>query len=410
MLTDFCKPMIGGLEQHVFSLSKKLVENGHQVIIGTVKQKGMKLLETYDEIYIHRLESLFQKVPLVYLDPTKKYHPPFQDVLLARELEKLVKNFQPNLIHCHGWIAFSYLPLKSKFNTPIISTLHHYGFLCPKQDLFFENGSICKQPFTSACYQCCAKHYGVFRSTFMVNLVKMGKRHFSKIDEIIAVSNFVKNVHTRYLKLPNNRIVTIPNFYEAKNEHTLDCGDLPPDFILYVGQLAPHKGIDLLLTAYKLSEIDLPLVLLGSKHHAHSYKRFDDGAKIIVKENASRSLVLSALKNCRFVVVPSIWPEPAGTSILEAMSFSKAVLASKSGGIPEIVNQGETGHLLNPRKIREFAEHLKLLANNPHLCEKMGNKGRIRFLRYFTAERAAKDTENLYNRILEKKTINSQIR
>ena len=402
MLTDFCKPTIGGMEQHVFSLSKKLVENGHQVMIGTVKQKGMKPFETYGENRIYRLESLFQKAPFLYSDPAKKYHPPFQDVLLARELKTLVKNFQPDIIHCHGGIAFSYLPLKSKFYTPVISTLHHYGFICPKQNLFFENESICEQPFTLACYHCCAKHYGIFRSTFMVNLVKMSKKHFSKIDEFIAVSNFVKNAYTRYLRLPSNRIFIIPNFYEAENGQKLDCGDLSSDFILYVGHLAPHKGIDLLLAAYKFSGIDLPLVLLGSKHHAHDYKRFDDGEKIIVKENASRSLVLTALKRCGFVVAPSIWPEPCPTTVLEAMSFGKAVIAGKSGGIPEIVNHGETGYLLDPKNIQEFAKYLKLLVNNQHLCEKMGKRGKMRFLKYFTAEKVVKDTESLYNKVFRK--------
>jgi len=402
MLTDLCKPTIGGVEQHVFSLSKKLVENGHQVIIGTVKQKGMKHLETYDEVYIYRLDSLFQKVPFMYTEPAKKYHPPFQDVLLARELKVLVKNFQPDIIHCHGWIIFSYLPLKSKFDTPLISTLHHYGFICPKQDMFFKNKDICKHPLGLACYNCSAKTYGFFRSTFMVNLVKISKGNLSKIDNFIAVSNFVKKVHVTYLGLPDSKIFVIPNFYEPENVQGSNSENLPSDFILYVGQLSPHKGVDLLLAAYKSSGTDLPLVMLGSKHYAHDYTRFHDGERIIVKENVSRSLVLNALKRCRFVVAPSIWPEPCPTSVLEAMSFSKAVVASTSGGIPEIVNSGETGYLLNPRNIQEFSVFIKLLVNDPRLCEEMGKKGKMRFLKHFTAEKVVRDIENLYNSVLKK--------
>lgn len=401
MLTDFCKPMLGGVEQHVFSLSKKLVENGHQVIIGTVKQEKMVPVKKYDGIIIYRLDSLFQKAPLIYPNPERKYHPPFQDILLTRELDRLVKNFQPDIIHCHGWIAFSYLPLKSKFGTPMISTLHHYGFVCPKQDMFFKNESVCRHPLSLACYNCSAKIYGAFRSTFIVNLVKTSKGHLSKIDKFIAVSNFVKNVHVTYLGLPNSKIFVIPNFYEPENEQESNYENLPSDFILYVGQLSPHKGVDLLLAAYKSSGTNLPLVMLGSKHYAHDYTRFHDGNRIIVKENASRSLVLNALKTCRFVVAPSIWPEPCPSTIFEAMSFGKAVIAGVSGGIPEIVNHGKTGYLLDPRNIHKFSEYIKLLVNNPRLSEEMGKKGEMRFLKHFNAEKVVRDIESLYDSALK---------
>jgi len=399
MLTDFCKPTPGGVEQHVFSLSKKLVEDGHQVIIGTAKQDKMKSVEKYDGVNIYRLESLFRRMQFIYPNPERKYHPPFQDILLRRKFEELVKNFQPDVIHCHGWIVFSYLPLKSKLNVPLIATLHHYGFLCPKQDLFFENKEICQQPLTLACYHCAAKTYGFARSAFMTNLVNVGKSHLSKIDKFIAVSNFVKKVHTKYLDLPKSKISVIPNFYETENDRELSCEDLPQEFILYIGQLSPHKGIDLLLTAFKSSGINLPLVMIGSKHYAYNYTRFNDGKRLIIKENAPRTMVLSALKNCRFAITPSIWPEPCPTTILEAMNFGKPVIASTSGGIPEIVNHGETGYLLNPKDIPKFSEYLKTLASNTSLCEEMGNKGKTRFLKYFTAEKVVKNIESLYNNV-----------
>lgn len=400
MLTDFCKPTIGGIEQHVFALSKKLIENGHQVVIGTLKQNRMKPFEAYNKVYIYRLASLFQKIPFIHSNPAKKYHPPLKDVWLTRELEKLVRDFQPDIIHCHGWITFSYLPLRSKINTPIINTLHHYGFLCPKQDLFFREETTCEYPLTSTCYHCYAKRYGLPKSIFAVNFVKMNKKNLLKVDKFIAVSNFVKNVYVKYLKLPDDKISVIPNFYGVETKEESSYEDLPSEFILYVGQLAPHKGVDFLLKAYDLSEVNLSLILLGSKHCAYDYRKFDDGEKIIVKENASRSLVLSAFKRCRFVVVPSIWPEPCPTVIMEAMGQGKAVIASKSGGIPEIVKHEETGFLLDLKNIQEFVTYLRLFTDNPSLCEKMGNRGKTRFLKCFSAEKVVRDVEDMYYKTL----------
>ncbi|MBT0159193.1 glycosyltransferase family 4 protein [Candidatus Bathyarchaeota archaeon A05DMB-2] len=400
MLTDFCKPTLGGVEQHVFSLSKKLCERGHQVAIGTVRQKGMGSIDKYDGVSVYRFDLLSGKLPLVYPNPARKYHLPLRDFQLQLKVENFVKNFKPDIIHCHGWITYSYLPLRSKFDMPVISTLHHYGFLCPKQDMFFESKGLCKQPLTMACYHCSAKIYGLLKSAFMTNLIKIGKKHLSAVDKFIAVSNFVKTIHNEHTRLPKNKITVIPNFYEPEADVDLSCGDLPSDFILYIGQLSPHKGLDLLLTAFKSSGIDLPLVIIGGKHYAYDYGKFNDGQRIIVRENAPRPLVLNALKRCRFVVAPSIWPEPCPTTLFEAMSFGKPVLGSLAGGIPEIVENGKTGFLMDPENTSEFCEYLKLFTTDLKLCEEMGRKGKMRFSKYFAAEKVVADIECFYRSLL----------
>lgn len=401
MLTDFCKPMLGGIEQHVFSLSRLLVEKGHQVIIGTIKQNALKSIEVYDGICIQRLNSLFQKVPFLYSNPAKKYHPPFQDFLLVKEIENLINNFKPDIIHCHGWVLFSCLPLKSKYNIPIITTLHHYGFLCPKQDLFFNNEYVCNTPFSINCYSCSTKSYGFLTSIFLSALVSLGKKDFSEIDKFIAVSDFVKNIYFQNLNLPENQIITIPNFCELENEIITDSAGLPSEFILYVGQLVPYKGIDFLLSAYAASEIDLPLLLIGGKHLPYDYKRFDDGRKIIVRENAPRDLVLSALKQCSFLVAPSIWADPCPTTVLEAMSFGKAVIGSKYGGIPEMVIHEKTGYIIDPKNTQDFAKYLKLLSTSLQLQKTMGTAGKMHFLNHFTAGHVVKAIEHIYDEAFE---------
>lgn len=397
MLTDFYPPTIGGVERHVATLSEHLVKRGHDVVVCTVRQKDMKTFEVYDGVHVYRLEALFQKIPVTSSNPLKQFHPPFKDSKLTKQIEGTVKDFRPDVIHSHGWIAFSYLPLKSKFNIPVVATVHHYGFICPRQDLFFKGREVCSQPFTHACYACCAEQYGLTKSVIASTYVKKNRRQLLEIDKFLAVSSFVRDVHIRYLNIPSGRISVIPNFCDAAPEEGSDYEHgLPHDFILYLGALMPHKGVEVLLEAYRLSNANLPLVLIGSKHPDYDYGKYHDGKRLFVIEDAPRSLVIEEYKKCKFVAVPSIWAEPCPTVALEAMAYGKPVVASNVGGLPDIIVDYETGLLVPQGDVKFLSKAIKEMLDNIELCREMGIKAKERFSELFLSERVIRRIERVY--------------
>lgn len=398
MLADFYPPSIGGSERHVATLSEHLVKRGHDVAVCTVKQTNTKSFEIHDDVHIYRLKSLFQRISFAYRNPSRKLHPPLKDPKVTKQLERIVKNYKPDVIHSHGWIVFSYLPSKSRLEVPLVHTLHHYGLICPRQDLF-KDLTVCTQPFSLVCYTCCAKQQGLVRSFFTTTLVRGNQRGLSEVDKFIAVSNFVRDVHIKHLNIPVDKIPVTPNFYDVASGESDYENNLPYDFILYVGALMPHKGVDVLLKAFKVSDMNLPLVLIGSKHPSYDYGKYHDGKKVLVIENAYRGLVIEAYKKCKFVVIPSIWAEPCPTVALEATAYRKAIIASNIGGLPDIVVNRETGLLVAPDDPNILSEALEEMADDGK-CSGMRVKARERFLKSFTAEKVVLKIEELYFKLL----------
>jgi glycosyltransferase involved in cell wall biosynthesis len=97
--------------------------------------------------------------------------------------------------------------------------------------------------------------------------------------------------------------------------------------------------------------------------------------------------------------LPSV-DEPFGRAIVEAMASEKPVVATRSGGVPEIVVEDETGLLVPPGDDRELAVALGRLAESEGLRRRMGKAGRERAMRLFDVDRTAARVQELYEEIL----------
>jgi glycosyltransferase involved in cell wall biosynthesis len=139
--------------------------------------------------------------------------------------------------------------------------------------------------------------------------------------------------------------------------------------LLYLGRLETSKGIDLLCRAFAEIAPELPYLYLdvagsGSREAAlreqyasTSQIRFHGHVAGESKEaHIARSLIL---------IMPSIWQEVFGISIVEAYAYGKPVLATRIGGIPELVRDGETGFLVEPRNIEDWQRAIRRIAANP---------------------------------------------
>jgi glycosyltransferase involved in cell wall biosynthesis len=99
------------------------------------------------------------------------------------------------------------------------------------------------------------------------------------------------------------------------------------------------------------------------------------------------------------VVLPSLL-EGLGVSVLEAMAAGKAVIASRVGGLPEVVIDGATGFLVTPRDVEGLADAIAKLAGDRLLFHDMGQNGKERLVKNFTLERMARQNEDYYYELL----------
>jgi starch synthase len=193
--------------------------------------------------------------------------------------------------------------------------------------------------------------------------------------------------------------------------------------VVWVGRVTRQKGVPYLLKAAALLPPEVQLVLcagaadtpeLGAEVNAliDGLKEQRDGV-VVIERMLPRNELIQVLSAATVFACPSIY-EPLGIVNLEAMACGAAVVASATGGIPEVVDHGGTGLLvpleqvsdgtgtpLDPdRFIREFAEALTSVVSDPDRARTMGEQGRLRAQEHFSWDSIAKTTLDVYTSVL----------
>jgi glycosyltransferase involved in cell wall biosynthesis len=162
-------------------------------------------------------------------------------------------------------------------------------------------------------------------------------------------------------------------------------------FLLFVGALRRVKGVEQLLAAYERLSDPPPLVLIGTLEP--DSPRFPDSVKVLL--DFPHDAVMEAWKRCLFGVLPSVWPEPFGTVVSEAMSRGKPVIGTKPGGHADLIVDGETGFLVPTGDVGALALAMDRLIADADLRLRMGQAARLR-ADVFTADAVIPRIEALY--------------
>jgi glycosyltransferase involved in cell wall biosynthesis len=166
---------------------------------------------------------------------------------------------------------------------------------------------------------------------------------------------------------------------------------------MFAGQLGPHKGIDILLEAWRGLDVTIPLVLVGLRRH-DTPRHYPKG--VIVVENVPHDDVVNAWTHCAVAVVPSVWPEPFGLVAMEAMAAARPVIASAIGGLADIVEDGVTGVLVQPGDPLALRASILQLLADPRRREAMGLAGRERAASYSAAS-VLPQIERVYQEVVD---------
>ena len=148
--------------------------------------------------------------------------------------------------------------------------------------------------------------------------------------------------------------------------------------LLYVGQLVQHKGVHILIEAFKsISDPNLRLDIVGDggcKRYLQELAGND--SRIIFHGQIPASSIRSYYENADITIVPSLWQEVLGIVILESFSASTPVIASNIGGISEIVKSGHNGFLFEPADAKALAVILERVIRDPELLKKLSFNAR----------------------------------
>jgi glycogen synthase len=368
LASDFFPPSPGGMEAHVQRLANALIRREHEVAVVTCTAQPDPLPGSTAVV---SAMTVLGRAPQLFQEGGRPYPPPFPDASFRRTVNLLADRWQPDVIHAHGWCAFScYWPSAP----PLVVTLHDHGLRCPKKTLIRE-GTECVSGRGMRCVTCAGAQSMVKRLPLTAAMAHSVPRLVAHTSRFLAVSRSVAQ-RIAELGLTTPAVEVVPNF--------LDIDDVSSDAradaatVLFVGPDSQHKGRSVLINAFRrLPSGQAHLNLVGSDTPANvpgiSTLGYLRGAAL--QEQYQKASV---------VVVPSVWPEPCPTVVLEAMAHGRPVVGSRIGGIPDLVEDRLSGLLVRPNDPRALAEALSRILTDHGLRHRLAKGARVRAKQFST--------------------------
>lgn len=281
---------------------------------------------------------------------------PLFQFLLVRSLIRQISNFRPHLLHSSNLFVLPATWLASKLTkVPFISHIRDYRLVC-SAEICFKRGEInfCGDHQHFLCLLSITKN--PLKAIYGVLIVRL-MRYFSQGSKrILVTSNFLGQVMQRILK---RKTITLYNIVTVK--HKQSKREKHDKFhVLYCGRLNESKGLQLLLEIAGGRNKDFILHIAGKGELLEKVlKHVEESENTIYHGFLPTTDLYSVVADVDLVVVPSLWPEPFGRIIVESQLIGVPVIASRKGGIPEIL---PPFCLFNPnkndllRKIEDFRE------------------------------------------------------
>lgn len=414
-LSDFYRPVIGGLERHVETFSRELVRLGHTVTVVTLQTGDHPAEEKLDGVRVLRIRGWSGALTAFHADATRPFHPTAPDPGAMAVMRRVIQQERPDVVHSHSWLQYSYFPLHHRQRGPAhVVTLHDYGLMCAKKTLQHVTRRLansadstpsepqtahlsrpCSGPRLAKCLSCAPDQYGVLKGTAITTGLRASRVLHGRADCYIAISTAVADGSRQALPSRFEIVVIptmVPNHLPALARSTPRPTFLPSEdgYLMFVGALGRHKGVDVLLEARRRMRNRPPLVLIGTPRA--DTPRIDD-PEVIIAHNVPSAQVMASWLRASAAVVPSVWNEPMGQVAIEAMLVGRAVVASDVGGLRDVVEHGATGLMVPPGDPGALAAALDSLLDDPETRQRIGETGRQRARQFEAAAVAPRIVE-----------------
>lgn len=290
------------------------------------------------------------------------------DLRSQRFAADLIDKFKPDVLHLqhvHRHLTPSIVEPARKAGVPVVWTTHDYELICPAGTLWTRHAPCerCRgHRYEQAVWNRCKRG-----STALSALAAVEKRAhqalglWDHVDRFLCPSRFLAEKLVAF-GVPASRVTALPNGYDAP-----PFEPSPGEGWLFAGRLSEEKGVHTLIDAAR--QVDTPLDVCGDG-------AFRDAILTVpgvrFHGHLSPLALEQRLRRAAVVVVPSVWWENLPYAVIEAQALGRAVVASRTGGIPELVEHGVDGLLVPPGDGRALADAVKQLLGDPSLRRRLG--------------------------------------
>ena len=367
-----CYPTVGGSGVIATELGKLLAEKGHEIHF-VATQVPFRLNKVYPNIYYHEVEV--SNYPVFQ-------HPPY-DLALANKMAEVINREELDILHVHYAMPHAICAILAKQmcdrDVKIITTLHGTDITVLGID------SSLKQ------------------------MIKFG---IEESDQVTAVSSSLVD-QTRDMLDTNKDIDVIYNFVDEREYFRKDNRSLREDYcikddekvMIHISNFRKVKRVQDVIYTFSLVEKQLPtkLLLVGDGPEYSDCRQLvqdlglEDRVLFLGKqENVSDLLSISDLK-----LLPSE-KESFGLVLLEAMACGVPCIGTNIGGIPEVIDHGETGYIAELGNVEQMAHYAIRMLNDDTVMNEMSGKARSVVQEKFASTTILEQYEALYEQVLER--------
>lgn len=384
MITTFYPPYhFGGDAVYVINLSNELARRGHHVdVIHCIDSYHLfsgpapaACSIDHTNITVHGLKS-----PFGFLSPLATYltgRPFFKSKKIMDIMQK-----GHDVIHFHN-ISLVGGPKILEYGKGIkLYTMHEYWLLCPTHSLFKMNREPCYEP---ECLRCSLKYR---RPPQLWRYSGLLERAMRNVNAFIAPSPFIRDMHIR--KGLRSKIEYLPNFIpdlDDKERASLQgrhesIAERP--YFLFAGRLEKIKGVQDLIAVFRRYK-KARLLIAGTGGFESELRRLADGiSNIEFLGLLSRERLQELYENAEAVIIPSLWFEVFSMVVLEAFRQEVPVIARRTGGMAEIVEESGGGVLYDTD--RELTAAMDRFLEDPGHGKELGSTGHKAFQKNWSAD------------------------
>ncbi len=318
-------------------------------------------------------------------------------------MEATLDRVRPDVVHLHNiyhQLSPSILRPIARRSIPTVMTLHDYKLACPTYQ-FLDHGKICEacipRKFRHAALKACNGSRGASALAAVELTAHTMLGAYKTVDALICPSDFMLRKMQEARVYPE-RLVHVPHFCDLSQ---IAPASAPGAGVLYAGRLSAEKGVDVLIDAAALLPADIGVTIAGDGPELASLRARAEAAGVAHRVRflgrVPSGELHDLMRSSAVVVAPSRWYENQPMVVLEAFGCARPVVASDLGGMPELIDHGVSGLLVEHDRPDVLAKALIELAADPVRAHEMGVAAHRSAVDRFAIDRHLESLDQAYS-------------
>jgi len=376
----------GGAEKVAFrQIKMSITLNNFKVfVVGTKPSKRVE--ENFNFFSILTTESFLPPKIGQLVSAFKNQIIPF-DLISFFSLLYILLKIRPHIIHLHKTAKISLTPIIAAklFKIPVILAIYDYWYFCPNRLLIDKQANPCYRFHGQWCKNCSSLENRSLLKFLSIFRRKIFDLFLSKVDRFSVLSGSSGDLAAKYFG-SKNKIFLVRQLSISKEINR--SVPIEPNSIFFNAWMLPHKGVHIVVRAFfevlkKIPQAKLYMAVKDAGNYSDNnyyqeiirlIKELNLKNNIVIIEKPDHQEYLNLISRANIVVVVEQWENMAPTTLADAMSFGKAIVASNIGGLPEMMKNGDGGLLANPKDPQDFAAKIIKILSDSSLAEEFGQR------------------------------------